>query len=133
MADLVSVPPAWPPHLQDALRGALEIAEGHTQQTIEKALADGLTQLWDAHESFCLTELRKAPNGLLTVHLFLAGGKLEELRPLYPIIEGWAKSQGAVKVTALGRKGWEKSFLTREEGFRASLTYYEKDLGGSDG
>lgn len=124
----MSVPPAWPPHLEDALRGALEIAEGHTQHTIEHALAEGQMQLWDAPHSFCLTELRVSPNGRKTVHLFLAGGTLEELEPLYPIIEGWAKSQGAVKMTMLGRTGWERTFFVTQEGFRPTLRFYEKEL-----
>lgn len=119
---------SWPAHLQTALDEALPIAEGHTQQTIEQALEDGLTQLWAAHESFCLTELRKAPNGTLTVHLFLAGGNLEELQPLYGIIEGWAKSQGAVKMTMLGRVGWERTFFVKAVGFKPTLRFYEKEL-----
>lgn len=122
------MPPAWPPHLQDALRGALVYAVGHTQETIERALVEGKMQLWDAPHSFCLTELYTAPNGMKAVNLFLAGGHLAELHPIFPYIEGWARDNGATKIQCVGRRGWERSFLTKDEGFRPTMTYYEKDV-----
>lgn len=127
----MDVPPAWPLHLQDALNGALAIAEGHTQQTIERALAEGKTQLWDGPHSFCLTELRVSPNGQRSVHLFLAGadvGYLAELHRILPFIEDWARANKATKVTMLGRHGWARTFLTAEEGYQPTLTFYEKEL-----
>lgn len=125
---------SWPPELQSALEEALPYTMGtHTQADIESGLDKGLMQLWPTEESFCLTELVTAPSGLKLVNLFLAGGQMEPLRQLYPIIEGWAKSQGATRVVCLGRKGWERSFLTKDEGFHPTLVYYEKDLGGTNG
>lgn len=120
--------PEWPAHLQAALDGALERAEGHSQATIEAALDRGDMQMWAAPTSFCLTELRVTPTGMKLGHLFLAGGDLEELRLLYPIIEGWAKSQGCVKMTMLGRTGWERTFFVKDEGFTPTMRLYEKEL-----
>jgi len=118
----------FPSHLQAALDKALVYAPGHTQQTIEQAVHDETVQLWERGMSFCLTELREAPNGARSVHLFLAGGSLNELRPVYPVIEAWAKSQGATQMTMLGRHGWQRSFLTSIEGFQPTMTFYAKEL-----
>lgn len=118
----------WPPHLQAALDGALAYADGHTQQTIEAAVGSELVQLWALDHSFCLTEKKVSPNGQVSVHLFLAGGDLTELQTLYPYIEGWARGEGAAKMTMLGRTGWERTFFVREEGFRPTLRFYEKEL-----
>lgn len=126
---------SWPPELQAALDKALPYTGGtHRQVDIEIALASGMMQLWEGDRCFCLTELHTAPSGLKFVNLFLAGGEdLAGLKQMYPYIEGWAKSQGAAKIVCLGRYGWEKTFLTKEEGFRPLLQYYEKDLGGPHG
>ena len=105
----------------------------HTKETILQGLESGNLQMWAAHNSFCLTELRLAPTGLKALHLFLAGANpgtdgLDELKGLYPLIEGWGKEEGCTRVTMVGRRGWAKTFLTRTEGFVPSLTYYEKEL-----
>lgn len=118
----------WPAHLQHALDDALAYAEGHDQSTIENAIEAKMLQLWEAPNSFCLTELKVSPNGIRTVHLFLAGGNLEELEPLYPIIEQWAKTQGARGMTMLGRFGWERTFFVRTQGFRPVAQFYAKEL-----
>lgn len=118
----------WPTRLLDALDGALEYAVGHDRATIENAVDVGMVQFWEGWGSFCLTELKVSPTGRKTVHLFLAGGTQDELYRLYPVIEAWAKQQGAVAVTMLGRKGWERTHFTQGLGFRPTLTFYEKEL-----
>lgn len=118
----------WPDHLQEALDGALPYAEGHDQATIENAVASEMAQLWAANESFCLTELKVSPTNVKTAHLWLAGGRIEELEGLLPIIEGWAKDQGCKGITMLGRRGWERSFFCHSAGYHPVMTFYAKEL-----
>ena len=121
---------AFPAHLLGALDEALAYTDGtHDRATVQNALDAGILQLWSGRESFILTELKVAPTGRRSVHLFLAGGSgMDELQPLWPVVEAWARSQGAEAVTMLGRRGWEKSFLVRDEGFVPTHTFYHKAL-----
>jgi hypothetical protein len=100
----------------------------HTLDNVRQGIADGVLQLWPAVTSALVTELILYPTGLKVVNFFLAGGNLDEVRSLYPIALGWARSQGCTRATFTGRRGWERTFLTREEGWSPSLTYFTKEL-----
>lgn len=101
----------------------------HRLDHLREAIADERMQFWPARDSFVITELLTTPSGVRLVNFFLAGGTLATLHQILPVIEGWARSQGCVRAMCTGRRGWERSFLTRTEGWRPSMTLYEKELG----
>lgn len=100
----------------------------HTLQDVRRRVSDGSFQLWPAASSVIITELFVAPTGQKYVNFFLAGGNLRELKLMHPIVCQWARTQGCTKATFAGRKGWERTFLTKEEGWKPQLVLYDKDL-----
>ena len=82
----------------------------HTVQDIAAGVATGKYQMWPGPDSIIITEIVDFPRKRIC-NYFLAGGKLEELKPLVPVIEEWAKERGCDGITLIGRGGWTKSFL----------------------
>ena len=126
-SDPSSVEPFPAPLLPNLYRALAETDGSYDVATIENMLSEGVVQLWARGESFVLTELRIAPTGKRYGHIFLCGGSLPELLPLYPILEGWARSQGCGMMTMVGRRGWERTFL-KDEGWTAPYSVYRKEL-----
>jgi len=87
---------------------------------------DSRLQVWPANESIVLTEIIVYPR-LKNLHYFLAGGDLDELSRMRPLIESWGKSIGCTRVTLAGRRGWQKSFL-QDEGYSPQWSVLAKEL-----
>ena len=64
----------------------------------------------------------------LVLHLFLAAGNLDELETLYVEAERYGREQGCHYITVLGRQGWERSFLTKNHGFKVMCTELIKEV-----
>jgi hypothetical protein len=45
-----------------------------------------------------------------------------------PMIEEWGRAQGCTAATFTGRRGFEKTFLTRERGWSAGQVQFSKEL-----
>jgi hypothetical protein len=115
--------------LADYITRAIEYTGGaHTLETLWEAIECGDLQLWPYRDSLTITELQRTPSGKKGIHFFLAAGNLEELKALQPIVVAWAITQGATYATMIGRRGWERSFLTRESGWRPTMTMFTRDL-----
>lgn len=110
------------------ISAALEYSGGsHSLEDIRQGLADSQLQCWPGVRSVVITQIQQMPQRK-ELHLFLAAGDLTELRALYPIIMDWGRAQGCTVATFTGRKGWERTFLTREEGWRSRMILFEKEL-----
>lgn len=120
------VPPTLEPYAED-LQKALDLGgEAYTIQDIEDMIATGKAQMWPGETSIIITEIINYPRAK-HLHLFLAGGNLEELESMLPEIIEWGKTQNCDRVSLSGRRGWERSFL-REMGFKPTLVIMEKEL-----
>lgn len=119
----LSTYPLLIPHVANALRHA----EGtHTVEDVQQLLIEGKAILWPAIDSAVVTQIRDTPQKRL-LHIFLAGGQMAEIRDLMPIIYAWAASHGCVGATFTGRKGWERTFVTKAQGWDAKWTGFYKD------
>lgn len=121
----------FPSYLLPNLLRALEETDGsYDVATIENMVSEGLVQLWARYDSFVLTELKVAPTNKKYLHIFLAGGEMADLNQsgLYPILEGFARDNHCDAMTMTGRKGWERTFLTKDEGWKATHVLYRKEL-----
>lgn len=97
----------WRSWLLPALR------DGGEEDLVRDLLA-GAAQLWPGQRSAMVTQV--VPEGAgLTLHVWLAGGKLADILSLKPGIEAWARAHGCSHVTVDGRRGWER--LLRSDGF----------------
>ena len=115
--------------LSGKLEEALAYTSGaHSLDTVWAGIEKGTLQFWPFQQSFLITELHLSPTGLKTLHFFLGGGSLDELKLLQPLVLEWGKTQGAEAATFTGRRGWERTFLTRESGWQPTHTLFRKAL-----
>jgi hypothetical protein len=106
---------------------ALEYSGGtHGIEDIAEGLETGRFQLWPAENSVIVTEIIVYPR-LKNLHFFLAGGDLDEIQLMRPLIEQWGKNMGCTRVSLAGRKGWAKTFL-KDEGYTPKWFVLSKDL-----
>jgi hypothetical protein len=113
--------------LRHHVEAALEYSGGtHGIEDIAEGLKKGRFQLWPADDSVVVTEIIVYPR-LKNLHFFLAGGDLDELRLMRPLIESWGRDMGCTRVSLAGRQGWAKTFL-RDEGYKPKWFVLSKDL-----
>ncbi len=113
--------------LRHHVEAALEYSGGtHNFDDVAEMVGDHRLQLWPASNSVVLTEIIVYPR-LKNLHYFLAGGDLDELSRMRPLIESWGKSIGCTRVTLAGRRGWQKSFL-QDEGYSPQWSVLAKEL-----
>lgn len=109
------------------IEDALQYAGGtHDFKDIAAGVLSDRFQLWPNKNSVVVTEIVVYPK-LKDLHYFLAGGNLDELQQMRPIIEKWGKSVGCTRVSLAGRRGWERTFL-KDEGYRPQWFVLSKEL-----
>lgn len=110
------------------IEGALAHAGGtHTFEDILAGVAAGSLQYWPGVRSAIITEIIEYPRAR-ALHFFLAGGDIDELEAMYPMVEEWGRTQGCTVASMAGRPGWSRSFLTRKEGWTQTAVLFSKDL-----
>lgn len=113
--------------LRKHIEAALEYSAGtHTIDDVAQGVLEGKFQCWEGAESIIITEIVVYPR-LKDLHFFLAGGDLDEISLMEPIIAAWGKSLGCTRVSLAGRKGWQKSFL-KERGYEPKWSVLSKEL-----
>ena len=80
----------------------------HTFQNIVDAVQNEVMQFWPMEKSCLVTEVINYPN-LKTLHIFLAGGDLEEIKSIDSTLEFLCQEIGADYISLSGRKGWIKA------------------------
>jgi hypothetical protein len=112
----------------DLLERALAYAGGtHTLDDVLAGIASGEFQAWPGERSILLTKIMAHPQ-LLEACCFLAAGDMDEIQQLYPVMLEWAKAKGCQRASFMGRPGWQRTFLTKDEGWTSRLVVYEKEL-----
>ena len=91
-----------------------------------RELISGQYQLFVSEHSALVTTVIPYPRATV-LHLFLAGGNLEELEQLYLEAEKYARYMNCKLITLMGRFGWKKSFLT-EYGMKPTCLQMSKEL-----
>jgi hypothetical protein len=102
------------------IEAALERAPTHTIEDIEIGLVRGIYVFWPASRSAAITEIHIYPRAK-HMHLFLAGGDLDELKSMVPMWRSWARFNGCSKLTLAGRRGWERAL--KDQGWKADLVF----------
>jgi hypothetical protein len=90
----------------------------HTIEDVEHGIATGLYVFWPASKSAAVTEIHVFPRAK-HMHIFLAGGDLDELRGMVPMWCSWARFNECSKLTLCGRRGWERAL--KQQGWDAGL------------
>ena len=110
------------------IEAALAYAAGsHTFDDVAAGVAAGTMQLWLGPNSVMVTELVDYPR-YRALRFFLAGGRMPELEAMTPGVLDWGREQGCARAEFLGRRGWQRSFLTRSGWRDTQLVALEKQL-----
>lgn len=111
------------------IEAALEHAGGtHTFDDVAERVADGRMQFWPGVKAAIVTEILEYPR-LKALNFFLAGGVggLSEIEAMTPGILDWGRSVGCTQAVFTGRRGWERTFLSRT-GWTPKLVVFDKAL-----
>lgn len=109
------------------IRDALEYCNGtHELQDVADQISKGELQLWPARETALVSQLINYPKRK-SIHIFLAGGNIDELINMEESVFSWARSQGCDMLTFSGRLGWSRSKL-KNRGYKPDHMMILKDL-----
>lgn len=112
------------------IEAALSFADGsHTFEDVRDLVEAGRMQFWPGPSSAIVTEVIEYPQHRV-LNFFLAGGNLSELEGMTPEILEWGKAKGCSKAVFAGRRGWERTFLTRTGWAPSQLVVLEKQIDG---
>jgi hypothetical protein len=100
------------------IEDALALITTHTIEDVEQGIVAGKYVFWPASKSAAITEIHEFPR-VKHMHIFLAGGDLDELRGMVPMWQSWARFNKCAKVTLCGRRGWERAL--KQQGWKADL------------
>lgn len=108
------------------IEDALEYAKGtHTLDDIWNGIVDGTFQFWPGDKSAIITEVQIYPQKK-TMHIFLAGGDLNELLEMEKSVRAYAKTIGCNSMSISGRRGWVRIF--ERDGWKEVCTTIAKEL-----
>ncbi len=82
----------------------------HDVEHVLEACLTGNAQIWPTVNSVCVIEIITHPTGIKTLHGWLAGGDLAEIKKTVLQLEKYGKEIGCQAATIQGRRGWLKAF-----------------------
>ena len=122
--------PVWVEKFKECekfIADALEYCNGtHDLQDVADQIARGELQLWPANETALVSQIITYPKRK-SIHIFLAGGNIDELINMEESVFTWAKMQGCDMLTFSGRLGWSRSKL-KQRGYKVDHMMMVKEL-----
>ena len=108
------------------IEAALAYSGGtHNFDDVKTAIAESRMQLWPTANSCAVTEIVEYARKKV-LHVFLAGGDMDEVVGGIESVADWGRAQGCQSMTMSGRRGWER--VLDKSGFRPVMIVMEKDL-----
>lgn len=108
------------------IQAALEYTKGtHTIRDIWKGIVDGRFFFWPGKESAIITDIEVYPQRRV-MHIFLAGGDLDELLEMEKSVEAFARDIHCNSLSISGRRGWLRVF--KDDGWQEVCTTIAKEL-----
>ena len=90
------------------IEDALEYSgETHTFVDIVRGVLNGQMQFWNGDNGCAVTEINVYPHKK-NLHVFLAGGDMQQILDFEASAAAWGKAQGCTSMTIAGRVGWKK-------------------------
>ena len=115
---------------QPYIEAALEYTKGtHNIRDIWDGIVTGNFQLWPGEKSAVVTEIQIYPQAKV-MHIFLAGGDLEELLEMEKSVRAFAETIGCNSMSISGRRGWVKIF--ERDGWEEVCTSIVKELNNGE-
>jgi hypothetical protein len=108
------------------IEAALEYSGGtHIFEDVKQGILDGRMQLWPTQNSCAVTEIAEYARKKV-IHVFLAGGQMDEVVGGIESVAEWGRQQGCQSMTISGRRGWER--ILDKSGFRPVMVVMEREL-----
>lgn len=108
------------------LEAALERSGGtHTLDDVVQAIIKGEMQFWPAPKGCAVTEIVNYPRKKV-LHIFLAGGEMEQIIDMDDSAVEFAKMNGCTGMSIAGRKGWKR--VLKDKGYEEAFTVLGKDI-----
>lgn len=108
------------------IEAALDYSGGtHDFADVVQAVIQGSMQLWAGDDACAVTEIIHYPKKK-TLHVFLAGGKMETILDMQESAAQWGKLQGCDTLTIAGRHGWLK--VLNKHGWEPSFSVMSKEI-----
>ena len=108
------------------IEAALEHGGGtHTFDDIVGAVYAGQMQFWPNENACAVTEIVTFPRRKV-LHIFLAGGEMQEIVDMDGPAADFAKANGCTAMTIAGRRGWKK--ILEHRGYSEQFTTLSKEL-----
>ncbi len=85
----------------------------------------GQLEFWPGSKSVVITEILTYPK-YSALNFFLGAGDIHEIEEIVERVEIYARFAGCDRVFCTGRRGWERTFLTKKAGYSAKLVVFEK-------
>lgn len=103
--------------IEDALAYS---GDTHDFAHVLQAILNGSMQLWPSERGCVVTEIVVYPKKKV-LHIFLAGGELDQILDMEGSLIEWGKMQGCSSLTLAGRKGWIRTLKDRNWNERFSV------------
>lgn len=87
-------------------------------------ITESRMQFWPAPRGCAVTEIVVYPKKRV-LHVFLAGGEMDQILDMIDSAVEWSKAQGCTSMTIAGRHGWRR--VLAEHGYRPVMTVLEKE------
>ena len=105
---------------------ALKYQDTHDLEDVQRELWRQKAQLWCGEKSAIVTELHQFPQNRKKARIWLAAGDMDELvNEMLPDVEEWARKEGCMAVTIVGRKGWLRKL---QEHYKQDYVTLERKL-----
>ncbi|NDD54301.1 hypothetical protein EBZ39_10570 [bacterium] len=122
--------PEWAEKFKECekyIEDALQYCNGtHELQDVADQIFNGELQLWPAKDTALVSQIVVYPKRK-SIHIFLAGGNIDELINMEESVFSWARRQGCDMLTFSGRLGWSRSKL-KNRGYKADHIMMVKDI-----
>jgi len=101
------IPAVWE-KARPFIKSALDRGSNHTLAEIYEGLCSKQMQLWMYGNGALVTSIQTDKRNKYCLLLTLAGERMSEWFQYFPIVENWARDEGAVEMRLYGRPGWKK-------------------------
>lgn len=113
-------------HCRKWIEDALEYSGGtHTFDDVVSGITSGHMQLWPAERGCAVTEIVDFPQKKV-LHVFLAGGEMDQLFAMIDSAAVWGREQGCTSMTLSGRLGWQRAM--KPLGWEPKMIVMEKGI-----
>ena len=113
-------------HCRPWIEDALEYSGGtHTFDDVAERILDGRLQLWPAERGCAVTEIVIYTKKKV-LHVFLAGGEMDQIVDMIDSAVAWGKTQGCTSMTIAWLHGWKR--VLGKYGYKPVMTVLEKEF-----